>query len=104
MRPSQWTSMKTYYVYMLFCIDGTYYVGMTSDLEKRVAQHTYGAYPDCYTYSRRPVTLAYSSSFSDVIEAIDAEKKLKRWSHRKKAALARSDWKALNRCSRGRSR
>ena len=92
--------MKTYYVYMLFCIDGTYYIGMTNDLDRRVAEHTLGIDPHCYTFLRRPVVLVYSSSFTDVLEAISCEKKLKGWSHRKKTALARGDWDAIKRFSR----
>ncbi|HCQ17085.1 MAG TPA: hypothetical protein DIU20_12525, partial [Cryomorphaceae bacterium] len=34
--------MSPYYVYILQCKDGTYYTGMTNDLEKRLAQHQEG--------------------------------------------------------------
>jgi putative endonuclease len=96
--------MKTYYVCMVFCRDGSYYIGMTNDVESRVAQHNFGVDPDCYTFSRRPVVLVYSSSFSEVTEAIASEKQLKGWSRRKKAALARGNWVALKHSSRCRSR
>ena len=96
--------MKTYYVYMVFCRDGNYYIGMTNDVDNRVAQHNFGVDPDCYTFSRRPVVLVYSCSFSEVTEAIACEKQLKGWSRRKKAALARGDWDAVKRFSRRRSR
>ena len=92
--------MKTYYVYMLFCREGSYYIGITNDVENRVAQHNLGIDPDCYTFSRRPVVLVYSSAFSEVTEAIACEKQLKGWSRRKKAALARGDWDAIKRFSR----
>ncbi|MBV8067739.1 MAG: GIY-YIG nuclease family protein [Candidatus Eremiobacteraeota bacterium] len=34
--------MKTYWVYMLRCSDGSFYVGVTNDLELRVNQHEFG--------------------------------------------------------------
>lgn len=96
--------MKTYYVYMVFCTDGTYYVGMTNDLERRIGEHNYGIDPDCYTFSRRPVVLKYSQDFASVWDAIDAEKKIKRWSHPKKSALARGDWKMISKLANPRRR
>lgn len=46
-------------VYMLLCADGSYYVGSTTDdgLDRRLAEHNTGVYPDAYTASRRSVTL-----------------------------------------------
>jgi predicted GIY-YIG superfamily endonuclease len=76
---------------------------MTNDLERRIAEHSFGLDPGCYTFSRRPVALVYSSEFHWVWEAIDCEKKLKGWSHRKKSALARGDWDAVRRSSRAKS-
>ena len=92
-----------YYVYIVFCRDGTYYVGMTNDLEKRVAEHNVGVDPSCYTFRRRPVILAYSEAFADVWDAIGNEKKLKGWSHRKKSALVRGHWGAANRFTRSKN-
>jgi putative endonuclease len=83
-------------MYMVFCTDGTYYVGVTNNLERRVGEHNYGVDPSCYTYQRRPVVLAYSQEFAYVWDAIDAEKKIKGWSHAKKSALARGDWKLIS--------
>jgi putative endonuclease len=89
--------MKTYYVYMLRCADGSFYVGVTSDIELRVAQHEYGIDPRCYTFERRPVRLVYSSDFRNVDDAIACEKQLKRWSRAKKAALVTGDWAQIHR-------
>jgi putative endonuclease len=97
---SQKYNVKTYFVYMVFCADGTYYIGMTGDLERRLAEHNHGVNPLCYTFSRRPVALVYSSSFDDIWEAIDCEKKLKGWSHWKKSALVRGDWGSVKALSK----
>ena len=51
-----------YYVYMLRCSDGSYYVGHTNDLEHRLAAHERGAI-EGYTLSRRPVELVFSDRF-----------------------------------------
>ncbi len=89
--------MKTYWVYLLRCADHSYYVGITSRLEFRVAQHNAGEYRGCYTHRRRPVELAYAQEFADVEEAIAAEKQLKGWSRAKKTALIAGNWNEIRR-------
>ncbi len=83
--------MKTYYVYMLLCADGSFYVGVTNDLELRFGQHQFGLDPRCYTFKRRPLKLVNSSDFRNVDDAIAWEKHLKGWSRAKKRALIASD-------------
>jgi putative endonuclease len=94
-------SMRLYYVYMLRCFDGTFYVGVSSDIHRRVAEHHHGAFPSCYTYNRRPLRLASVSEFHWIDEAIAFEKRLKNWSHRKKRAFADQQWVELKRFARG---
>lgn len=96
--------MKHYYVYVLRCYDGTFYVGMTNDIERRVNEHSFGIDPDCYTYDGRPLRVVHVSEFRWVDQAIAFEKKLKSWSHRKKRAFVDGDWKAIKRYGRGRDR
>jgi putative endonuclease len=85
---------------MLRCFDGSFYVGVTNDLERRFAQHQDGVTAGCYTHSRRPLRLDYAASFDRVGDAFAWEKRLKSWSLRKKRALADSDWQSLKRYSR----
>ena len=40
-----------------------------------------------YTHSRRPVQLVYFCQFMDIEQAIEFEKKIKKWSKAKKQAL-----------------
>ena len=87
--------MSTYYVYILQCKDGSYYTGITNNLQKRVAQHQSGEHSQAYTYRRRPVYLVWHTSFLDPQAAIHLEKKLKGWSRKKKAALIRGDYTSL---------
>ena len=93
-----------YFVYILRCFDGTFYVGMTNNVERRFAEHCDGIDPECYTYDRRPLCLLHVSEFNWVNEAIAFEKKLKSWSHRKKRAFAEGAWQSLKRFARGRDR
>ncbi len=84
--------MKFYYVYILLCIDNSYYVGMTSALDERVRQHNSGFFPEAYTFQRRPVELKWFEKFTDASQAMDREKQLKGWSKKKKEALILNDW------------
>ena len=43
-----------------------------------------------YTYSRRPVKLAWSEHFDRIVDAIAVERQLKDWSGAKKEALVRA--------------
>ena len=89
--------MKSYWVYMVRCGYGSFYVGVTSELDTRVAKHNLGLHPHAYTYKRRPVSLVYAQEYSDPDEAIAAEKKLKGWSRAKKIALIAGDWNEIRR-------
>ena len=71
-----------YYVYLLRCSDGSYYVGHANDLELRLAAHERGAI-EGYTLSRCPVELVFSDQFSTRLEAFHRERQIK------------SDWAGL---------
>lgn len=78
---------QLYFVYMLRCADGTFYVGVALDPSLRLGEHRQGLDPFAYTYRRRPVELVWAESFQDYEEALAAERQIKGWSHAKKAAL-----------------
>ena len=90
----------SFWVYILQCSDGSYYVGHTDDLEKRFGEHRDGLVPG-YTHTRRPVSLVYSQEFVTREEALAAERQIKGWSRAKKAALIRGDWKEIQRLAWG---
>src|SRR4051794_21471707 len=46
--------MLQFWTYMVRCNDGSYYVGHTEDLERRIAEHNAGLIGG-YTFERRPV-------------------------------------------------
>ena len=62
---------KEYHVYILHCSDGTYYTGMTSNLENRMIQHNEAEFPKAYTARRRPLKLEFVATFSSVFDAIE---------------------------------
>ncbi|WP_034257737.1 GIY-YIG nuclease family protein [Altibacter lentus] len=87
--------MKIYYVYILECADNTYYTGISSNLSKRLSEHISGKHPDSYTYSRRPVSLVFHCTFTEVSIAIATEKQIKKWSRAKKEALIDGRFESL---------
>ena len=87
--------MDLSYVYILKCSDGTFYTGVTSDLEQRVQEHQGGKHGDSYTAQRLPVELVYFCSFTNINLAIEFEKKIKKWSRAKKLALIESRYDDL---------
>lgn len=87
--------------YMLRCADGSFYVGCTTDLEQRLGEHRAGEL-DGYTSARRPVVLVWAEESQTIHDAIEMERRLKRWSRAKKEALARGDWVRLKRLAQNR--
>ena len=81
-----------YFVYILECSDGTYYTGVTNNLERRLSEHEAGTSEDSYTFSRRPIQLKWYGSFMRVEQAIEKEKQLKKCSKDKKLPLINEDW------------
>ncbi|QQR85109.1 MAG: GIY-YIG nuclease family protein [Flavobacteriales bacterium] len=90
------TRFHNYFVYILRCADGSYYTGVTNDLERRMLEHFEGVDRGCFTFSRRPVELAHYEWFNRVEQALAREKQLKGWSRRKKEALIAGDLRSLS--------
>ncbi len=68
------------------------YTGFTNNLERRLLEHQEGKSKSSFTYSRRPIELIFYETFNDVNQAIFFEKKIKKWSAKKKLALAKGDF------------
>jgi putative endonuclease len=83
------------YLYILFCADGSYYVGTTTgSLDRRLAEHQDGIFGG-YTSARRPVRLVYHQHFVRLEDAAAAERQVKGWRRDKKEALIRGDFALL---------
>lgn len=92
--------MKDYFVYIVECKDGSYSTGVTQELEKRIIEHNSGFYKG-NTSTRLPVKLVYSNRFTEINDAIKAEKQIKGWSIGKKEALIIGDFELIKLLSKG---
>jgi putative endonuclease len=78
---------KHYYTYILASKrNGTLYVGVTSDLIKRVYQHRKNLV-DGFTSKYQVHRLVYYEQYRNVLSAIQREKRLKEWQRKWKLAL-----------------
>ena len=89
------------YVYILECRDGSFYVGSTWDMERRLWEHNEGL-GAAYTRRRRPVRLAWHGWYDSVAEAFAMEKRIQGWSRAKRQALIDNNFSDLPRLSRRR--
>lgn len=77
---------KQYYVYILRNDSGNFYIGVTSDLIKRVWEHK-SKLVDGFTKKYNINKLIYYEETDDINSAIRREKQLKNWNRRKKIEL-----------------
>lgn len=82
------------WTYILRCSDGSYYVGSTVDLDRRLSEHNEGC-GAAYTRRRRPVVLAWCGEFDSVADAFAFEKRVQGWSRRKREALITGNLEVL---------
>lgn len=91
--------MRQYYVYILANkMNNVLYIGVTNHLERRVYEHKHKVI-DGITKRYNVDKLVYFEVFSNSIDAISAEKKLKGWVRAKKNELIQSvnpAWKDLS--------
>jgi putative endonuclease len=80
---------KSWVIYLLECIDGSLYTGITNDLEKRLASHNAGLGAK-YTRGRRPVTLLEFKTVESQSEALKLEYQIKQLPRYKKRAFFKS--------------
>ena len=77
---------------------GTLYIGVTSDLATRIEAHRNGCV-DGFTKEYRVHTLVYFEAHEDMYEAIQREKRLKKWNRAWKIRLIEEmnpEWKDLS--------
>ena len=91
--------MKYFYVYILKCSDGSYYVGHTDDLDKRISEH-HVQMIDSYTKSRLPVEVVFTQHFASRDDAFRAERQIKGWARKKKEALIAGNWELVSRLAK----
>jgi putative endonuclease len=90
--------MNDYYVYILTNEHGNVmYVGVTSNLEKRIAEHKAGTMKG-FTSKYNIHKLVYFEQTSSIESAIMREKEIKKWRREKKNKLVETlnpDWNDL---------
>ncbi|HEY0019292.1 MAG TPA: GIY-YIG nuclease family protein [Longimicrobium sp.] len=78
--------MHSYWVYIVASLRKTLYIGVTSDLRRRIQQHKSGSIPG-FTSKYRVNRLVHFEAFADVNAARAREKQLKGWLRRRKIEL-----------------
>jgi putative endonuclease len=77
---------QPWFVYILECSDGSFYTGITNNLERRQQQHNDGT-GSRYTRSRRPVVLRYHETCASRSEALIRECSLRLLTRKQKEEL-----------------
>lgn len=77
-----------YFVYIMECKDGSLYTGITTNIERRFAEHKSGI-GSHYTSAKEVVRVVYTESHPDRSSASKREAKIKSWTRKKKLSLIR---------------
>ena len=88
------TTMKQGVVYILKCSNGSFYTGVTNNLEERLNLHQRGL-ASKFTAENLPVELVWNSDRIDIGDAILLEKQIKGWRREKKVALINHEYEKL---------
>jgi predicted GIY-YIG superfamily endonuclease len=80
------SSVNIWFVYILSCVDGSLYTGITNDLIRRCEQHNAGT-ASRYTRSRLPVMLVYQEAQGSRSVALKREREIKALSRQEKESL-----------------
>jgi len=73
-------------VYILLCIDGSFYTGYTKNIDARTRLHQDGKGAK-YTKAHKPQKLAYVELFDSRTKAMKREREIKKLSHQQKLDL-----------------
>ena len=79
---------ETWFVYILRCVDGSLYTGISKDVSRRCEQHNAGT-ASRYTRSRLPVSLEYQEAQATQSLALKREAAIKAMSRQEKESLIR---------------
>jgi putative endonuclease len=78
-----------FYVYILLCMDGSFYTGYTKNIDARTRLHVNGKGAR-YTKMHRPKRVAYVELFDSQAKAMKREREIKKLSHQQKLNLINS--------------
>jgi putative endonuclease len=75
-----------FFVYIIRCIDGSFYTGYTKNLQQRTKQHQDGKGAK-YTKAHKPDKVAYVEHYDTQATAMKRERQIKKLSHQQKQDL-----------------
>lgn len=81
--------MTNWICYLIECRDGTYYCGVTTNLDRRLKEHNKGLGAR-YTKGRRPLKLIASVKGMSKVTAYQLEAKIKKARRNKKEQMIKS--------------
>ncbi len=81
--------MSNWQVYIIHCSDGSYYTGISTDVQRRFEQHRSGKGAR-YFYGRTPLEVVYSERCENRSSALRREAEIKSFSRKQKMQLLRS--------------
>lgn len=79
-----------HYVYIIHCINNTYYTGYTTDIRRRYKEHEQGSEKCRYTRSFPPKKLVAYWSFDNKSDALKKEAEIKKLSRDEKIKLIKN--------------
>lgn len=77
-----------WFVYILLCENGSFYIGIALDPKKRLLVHQKGK-GALYTKIYKPIAIVYIEQLATQIEAMKRERELKTWPRKKKEELVK---------------
>ena len=80
-----------WYLYVVECVDGTLYTGVSTDVSRRVHEHNHTKRGAKYTRVRRPVKLVWHKEYNNRSEAQSAEHQFKKLLHKQKWEIIREE-------------
>ena len=86
--PSLKDTNEAWFIYIVECRDGTYYTGITTDIERRISEHNTSPLGARYTRARRPVKLHYHETADNRSEALKREIQIKKLPRKRKQSLS----------------
>jgi putative endonuclease len=78
--------MQDWYLYLIRCRDGSLYTGITTDVERRLAEHQAGK-GSKYLRGRSPLTLVFKEKVGSKNHALAVEIKVKKLTKARKEEL-----------------
>ena len=86
--------LKKWFVYILECGDGSFYTGISKNIEKRFEYHRQGN-GSYHVKVLKPKQITWKEEHCDISSARKREIQLKRWTRRKKLALISGNFALL---------